>query len=128
MTLRFVLLFAIGLSASVTLTACGGSGLPPASVASLSSARGAVRAAQEVGAEEVPRAALHLKHARDQIAAAERMLEDGQDVPAQRMFMRAEADAEVALALARHAAAESEAEQAATRLSAARRAAAEEAP
>jgi hypothetical protein len=95
-------------------------------VASLSSAQAAVRAASEVGAEQVPRAALYLKYAKDQIRDAEAMLEDGQDDAAGRMLTRAEADAEVALALARHAAAEGETEQAQARLNAMRRASQEE--
>ena len=111
---------------TVAAGACGGGGLPPGSVASLSSAQAAVRAATEVGAEEVPQAALYLKYAKDQIRDAEAMLEEGQRDLAGRLLTRAEADAEVAVALARQTAAESEAEEAQARLNAVRRASQEE--
>jgi len=118
----------LGVAVAVAAVAggCGGGGLQPASVASLSTAQAAVRAATEVGAEQVPRAALYLKYAKDQIRDAEAMLEEGADDAAGRMLTRAEADAEVALALARHAAAEGETEQAQARLNAMRRASQEE--
>lgn len=111
--------------AAVGAVGCGGAGLPPASVASLASAQGSVRAAQEVGAEEVPRAALHLKYAKDQIADAERLLEEDENDEAQVVLTMAESDAEVALELAKQAAAEEEAAQAEARLETTRRAAQE---
>ncbi len=63
-------------------------------------ANSAIRGADEVGAESQPQAAYHLQLARDQVAAAERMTANGDDVAAKRMLMRAQADAELAIALA----------------------------
>ena len=123
--MRLLELCTLGVIA-VASSACGGGGLAPASVASLTSAQAAVRAAGEVGAEQVPKAALHLKYAREQIQSAEALLADGEDELAEWMLTRAEADAEVALALARRAAAEEEEQQAEARLNAARRAVEEE--
>src|SRR5262245_16942017 len=102
----------------VAASACGGGGLPPGSVASLTSAQAAVRAAEETGANDVPRAALHLKFAKEQITSAQELLEDGQEEGAGRMLSRAEADAEVALAIARRSQAEEEEEAAQARLNA----------
>lgn len=122
MRFRVLVLSALGL----VLVGCGGAGLPPTSVASLASAQAAVRAASEVGAEEVPRARLHLKYARDQIEDAQELLSDGEDEQAQLALTMAEADAEVALELARQANAEEEAAQAEARLETVRRASQEE--
>ena len=59
-----------------------------------------VRAAEEIGAGQVPKAALHLKMARDQIATAERLIADDENGEATMVLARAQADAEVAIALA----------------------------
>lgn len=69
----------------------------------LSDSKAAVRAAEEVGAGEAPQAALHLKLARDQIASAERLMRDDENEDARYMLERAEADAELAIALAKAA-------------------------
>ncbi len=107
------------------LLGCGG-GIEAASVATLTSAQAAIRAAEEVGAEEEPRAALHLKHARDQLEAAEQLLEDGREEEAQRLLRRAEADAEVSVAVARMASTAEEAQEAEAELAAMRREAGED--
>jgi hypothetical protein len=60
-----------------------------------------IRAAQEAGAADVPRAALHLQLAKEELEHAERMGADGKKVQATSMLMRAEADAELAVALSR---------------------------
>lgn len=62
-----------------------------------------LRAAEEMGAQRVPRAALHMQYAKDQLAAAEKLDDAGRDRRAQLMLMRAQADAELALALVREA-------------------------
>jgi hypothetical protein len=64
----------------------------------------AIRAAEEVGAAKVPQAELHLQLAREQAEHARRLVEtgDGDDrAQAESLLMRAQADAELALALAR---------------------------
>lgn len=71
-----------------------------------------IRAAEEVGAKEVPRAALHLQLAREGLAKAEKLSKDGEPEQARSMLMRAEADAELAVALSRESADKSEAEAA----------------
>ena len=78
--------------------ACGGS---PTPVRSLSETRAAIRSAQEMGAHEVPRAALHLKLAQDQLALAEREIADGDGDDARPLLGRAKVDAELALAYAK---------------------------
>jgi hypothetical protein len=75
----------------------------------LASAEAGTRAAIEVGAEKVPEAALHLKMARDQIEVAKGLVQTGDRDRASLVFVRAEADAELALALAREDAARAEA-------------------
>ncbi len=75
----------------------------------LASAEAGIRGATEVGAEAVPQAALHLKMARDQVAQAKGLASSGDNDRAALMLTRAEADAELALTLARESAARAEA-------------------
>lgn len=60
-----------------------------------------VAAAQEKGAANNPEAQLHLKLAKDRIRQAERLLHEGDRDDAELLLLRAEADAEYALALLR---------------------------
>jgi hypothetical protein len=90
------------------MTACGGGAV---STQSLATAEAAVRAAEVGGAPEVPKAELHLKYARDQIAKAKKLAEDGEEEQSQRALERAVVDAELALGLARHEDARAEAEE-----------------
>ena len=78
----------------------GGSSLPPARVTETQST---ISAAEAVGANNNPRAALHLKLARDQMKGAEALLRDGDDQEARLMLDRARVDAELALVLTRSA-------------------------
>lgn len=87
---------AAGLVALGGLAVGCGSAPPPSRMGATS----AIRGAHEVGAEGQPQAALHLQLARDQVALAERMTANGDTVEAKRMLMRAQADAELAIALA----------------------------
>jgi hypothetical protein len=79
----------------------------------LQSSAAAIRAAQEVGAERVPRAALHLQLAKEQSEQAKEMIEDGDRQEASAVLLRAESDANLAVALARRAHEDHEAEVAA---------------
>ena len=79
------------------LAACGGGQL---NQQKLSSAEGAIRAAEEVGANDQPKAALHLQLARDQINQAKRIADDGDEENAALLLNRAQADADLALQLA----------------------------
>jgi hypothetical protein len=95
------------LAVGVVLAAgCGGAALP---ADHLASAEAAARGAAEVGAERAPQASLHLKLARDQIAQARSLIKDGDNERAGFVLSRAEVDAELALTLAREAAAQAEA-------------------
>jgi hypothetical protein len=67
----------------------------------LASAIAAVRGAQEAGAAEVPRAALQLKLAEEQVTQARTMMKRGENERADYMTLRAFNDAELALAIAR---------------------------
>jgi hypothetical protein len=65
------------------------------------SSEAAVRGAREVGAEQIPQAALHLKLAEEQLQRAKGQMKDGNNEDAAYTLLRAQADAELALALAR---------------------------
>ncbi|XXY49800.1 DUF4398 domain-containing protein [Sorangium sp. So ce269] len=65
-----------------------------------------IRSAEEVGVEESPRADLHLRLAREQVQRAQRLSAEGVPDRARRMLLRAQADAELAVAVAREARAE----------------------
>ncbi|XXX82250.1 DUF4398 domain-containing protein [Sorangium sp. So ce134] len=71
-----------------------------------------ILAAEEAGADEVPPADVHLRLAREQVERARRLSADGAPDRARRMLLRAQADAELAIALAREARAEALAREA----------------
>ena len=93
----------------VTAFACGGAPKPEARLAS---SEGAIRGAQEAGAAQVPQATLHLKLAQEQRDEALKLIKDGDNHRAAMLLARAEADAELAVALARQANAGMEASKA----------------
>jgi hypothetical protein len=86
----------------------------------LASSEAALRGAQEVGAQTVPEASLHLKLAQEQIAQAKGLMSDGENDSAGSVLDRAKADAELALALARENETRVEAEKAAEQVRALR--------
>ena len=94
---KFSNIFIAGLVAGVT-AACGAASVP---AQELASAKSAARAADEVGAKQQPQSALHLKLAQDQIAEAERLIDDGENERASQVLDQARADAELSLALTR---------------------------
>jgi len=67
----------------------------------LEASAAAIRAAEEVGAEKQPAAALHLQLAKEQTDRAQKLIKDGKDDEAAMLLVRAEADANLAVALAR---------------------------
>lgn len=100
-------------TAALALAACAAR--TPAAVPELADARAAVSAADAVGAQEHPEARLHMKLAKEQLEQAEGLLgEDAQR--AARLLQRAEADARLALALARAADLRQEAEESVSRI------------
>jgi hypothetical protein len=84
--------------AALLFVGCGGAAVPQDQ---LSSAEAAARAAEVGGAPNNPKAALHLKYARDQISEAKKLIEEDENERAAAVLSRAEMDAELALALAR---------------------------
>ena len=95
--------YVVGASfAAVTgIAGCASTPVPNAKIAS---SEGAIRAAQETGSRNVPRAALHLKLAEEQLQSAKKLIRDNDNKRAEYVLMRAQADAELAIALS-HAAA-----------------------
>jgi hypothetical protein len=93
---------------AVTATACGG--YPPPNDRLIATVA-ATRSAREVGAPNSPQAALHLKLAEEEVAAAQALLKDGKNQRAAFVLLRAKADAELALALAKESAAKAETQQ-----------------
>jgi hypothetical protein len=85
--------------------ACGASAPP---TYQLTQSEAAIRAALEVGAEDTPQAALHLKMARDQVRSAKALMVEHENDRARHLLRRAEADANLAIALAKEDAAKQE--------------------
>lgn len=92
---------------------CGGAPVPNDRMAS---SIAAIRAAEEVGGANLPQAQLHIKLARDQVETAKSLIKDGENERANLVLMRAESDAELALALAKESATRAEAQQAMTQV------------
>ena len=82
----------------LTLLACASYPPPTERV---TTAEAAIRAADEVGAGAVPRAALHLKLAQEQTETARHLMQDGYNERAEQTLKRAQADAELALAISK---------------------------
>ncbi len=95
---------------SLVLAACGGSMPPPSE--RLGSAEAAARTAHELGADKDPKAALHLKLAEEQIDQAKKLMADSDNKKADLVLQRANADAELAVMLAKEDSARAEAEAA----------------
>ncbi len=87
----FILISAVG------LWALGCASAPLRTEASTSG----IRAAEEVGAAGVPQASLYLQLAREGLERAQKLAKDGESDRAASMLGRAEADAELAVALSR---------------------------
>jgi uncharacterized protein DUF4398 len=96
-------------------SACGG--YPPPNDRMMASVA-AARSAREVGAQSSPQAALHLKLADEEIAKAKALIADGDNERAEYTLIRAKADAELALSLAKENTAKVEAQQAADQIKA----------
>ena len=99
----------VALAAACFAAACGSSAVP---AERLTNTKAAIRAAEEMEARKTPRAALHLKLANDQVAKAERLIDDGENDRAKLYLDQAQADADLALGLAKEAKERSEAQQA----------------
>jgi len=84
--------------AAVVALGCASHPPPTQQMADVQSAN---RGATELGAQENPRAALHLKLAEEQLALARKAAADDDNERAKSLLMRAKADAELAVALTR---------------------------
>lgn len=80
------------------------------------SSTAAIRSAEELGAPDVPKASLHLQLAKEELQAAVALNAKGDVEEANSLLLRAEADAELAVALSRADAEKSEAQAAMDRV------------
>ena len=87
-----------GVFAAAALSACASTEVSPEAIAE---PQAKISAAQEAGANENPRASLHLKYATDAFEHASKLIADGDGDEAKLQLQRATADAELALQLAR---------------------------
>jgi urease accessory protein UreE len=78
-----------------------GCGSYPPPTERMMTAEAAIRGAQEVNASQQPRAALHLKLAQEETDKARREMEDGYNEEAELTLRRAQADAELAIAISK---------------------------
>ena len=92
----------------------------PPPTTTVASSLAAVRGAEEVGAAEVPQAALKLQLAREQLAKAEALMADGEHELAHSMALRASNDAELAIVLVRESEARAAAAEGAGRVDSAK--------
>jgi hypothetical protein len=89
--------------ALLVIAAASGCASHPAPTEQVASSLAAVRGADEVGARQVPEAALHLKLAEEQIEKSKQLMNDGENARAQALAERGRQDAELAIAIAREA-------------------------
>jgi len=101
--------FAFAAFASVCAVACAHAPKPEAQIVS---SEGAIRGASEAGASDVPAATLHLRLAEEQRQAGLSAIANGENERGRMLLLRSEADAELAIALSRQAAAERDATRA----------------
>jgi hypothetical protein len=99
----------LGLAMFVTTLRCAST---PVFTEKLAATEAPIRAAEELGATRVPQAALQLKLAQDEMEVAKQFLKDGNKQRADWLLLRAQADAELAVALAKEAPLEAEAKNA----------------
>lgn len=90
----------------LAMAGCAGHPAPDAKVATSTAA---IRAAEESGAKDVPQAALHLKLAQDQLQAGKNLISEDKNERAEYVLSRAQADAELAIALSNSAESKEEA-------------------
>jgi hypothetical protein len=85
------------------LSACASSEPP---IKQLADAQASIRAANELGADQSPEAALHVKLARDRVERAQALNREGEHEQAKHALEEADHDAEVAVALLKQQASE----------------------
>lgn len=102
----------VGSLGVIALLAGGCANRQPLPTQQLTDIEAASRSANELGAENNPKAQLHLKLADEQLKQAKVAMEDGDEHGAERLLQRAKADAELALALTHDSGAQVKAKQA----------------
>jgi multidrug resistance efflux pump len=100
---------AVSGSLALFAAACGSY---PAPSEKMTQAEATIRGAQEIGAASVPSAALSVKLAQEEVQRAKQLIQDGENKKAELTLLRAQADAELALAQAREQQAKNDASQA----------------
>lgn len=102
------------LGAALVATLAAGTGCAKAKPpqAQLTSSHASIRAAEELKANEVPKANLHLQMAKENVERAEKLMSSGDHEEACYVLMRAQSDAELALALAKESKLAKEAQEA----------------
>ena len=93
------------------LTAACGSSFPTPTDR-LAASEAAIRSAKELGAQNDPQAALHVKLADEQVASAKNLMHDGDNRRADLVLQRADSDAELAVMMTREKQAKTAADQA----------------
>lgn len=86
---------------SIVLTLALGCASSPKPTTELASTEGAIRAAEEMGANGEPQASLYLRFARENREAATELMKQDENDRAKMRLLMAEADAELALAMAK---------------------------
>jgi hypothetical protein len=99
-----IMVFAVAFVAAAIVAGCANA--PPLRTEASTSG---IRAAEEAGAAKVPQASLHLQLAKEELELAKGLAAKGEKKQAASMLLRAEADAELAVALSRGDAERSEA-------------------
>jgi hypothetical protein len=94
--------------AVASCAACGGYTVPPQHI---TGAQTAIAAARGGGADADPQAALHLKLAEEQYSGGRNLMTSGDPKQADLMFLRSQADAQLAQSLARKSTATAETQQ-----------------
>jgi hypothetical protein len=106
-----IMMFAMAAGTAVIGLGCASS--PPLRTEASSSG---IRAAEEVGADKVPQASLYLQLAKEELQNAKALAANNEKERAVSMLSRAEADAELAVALSREDAERAEAQGAMDRV------------
>ena len=104
------------LLAVVVLTTAIGAGCAAAPQRSTEASTSGIRAAEEVGAHNVPGAALHLQLAKEELQRAKGRTANGDKDRASSLLLRAEVDAELAVTLSKENAQRAEAQAAVERV------------
>lgn len=97
------------LSSALLILAATAAGCATTQALHVESSTAAIRSAEEHGAPTYPQASLHLQLAKEELKAATDLNAAGDDDEAKSLLLRAEADAELAVALSRAEAEKAEA-------------------